>query len=277
MDPLLSALLVAAALTAVIGVALRAPALRRLSHWWAPAFRRARARAAQYQARVAESQQRFQDFAEASSDWFWEMGPDLRFTYMSERIRDVLGFDFAYPIGKRREDLSDLTLEPEHWARHLDDLRQHRAVRDFTYKLRLPDEQLRYISVSGKPIFGTDGRFLGYRGTGRDVTATVVSQQALEKQTQFVLTLFENLPFGLIHFDASMRCVAFNERVLELHDFPRGHFKLGDPLEKFVRFNASRGEYAPIGLDELMRDRMNVATMMEARQFERRRPDGRVI
>ena len=42
-----------------------------------------RAQAAAVQ--LALSEQRFRDFAEAAGDWFWETGPDHRFTFMSRR------------------------------------------------------------------------------------------------------------------------------------------------------------------------------------------------
>ena len=279
LDPLLSpALLVGIAIAlAALVLGLCLPGTRRLLRWWAPAFLRARARASQLEARMAESQQRFQDFAEASSDWFWEMGPDLHFTYMSERVRDVLGLDPAYLIGKRREDLSDLSLEPEHWARHLDDLRQRRPFRDFTYKLRLPDQRIRYISVSGKPIFGSRGQFLGYRGTGRDVTAAVLGEQALKTHTGFVLALIQKLPFGVTLFDANLNCVAFNDRFFELLQFPRDEFKLGDPLEKFVRVNVERGVYGTGDVEQLVRERVAIAASSGPQQYERQSPDGRII
>jgi PAS domain-containing protein len=39
---------------------------------------------------VRQSEQRFRDYAETASDWFWETGPDHVFTYISERL-DAFG------------------------------------------------------------------------------------------------------------------------------------------------------------------------------------------
>ena len=36
------------------------------------------------------------------------------------------------------------------------------------------------MSVSGKPVFDSKGAFLGYPGVGRDITALVETQQALQ-------------------------------------------------------------------------------------------------
>jgi len=45
-------------------------------------------------ARASEvSEARFRHFATVASDWFWETDANLRFTYFSERNREITGFD----------------------------------------------------------------------------------------------------------------------------------------------------------------------------------------
>ena len=41
---------------------------------------------------LKNSEERFKDFAESASDWFWEMDGGLRFTYMSSRNEEKAGF-----------------------------------------------------------------------------------------------------------------------------------------------------------------------------------------
>jgi class 3 adenylate cyclase len=43
----------------------------------------------------------------------------------------------------------------------------------------LPNEELRFIQISGKPVFGHDGTFQGYRGTGTDITELRLREQQL--------------------------------------------------------------------------------------------------
>src|SRR5258708_5333135 len=45
-------------------------------------------------------ERRFRDFAEAGSHWFWEMGPDLRFTWLSPNIRSYTGVAAEWYYGK---------------------------------------------------------------------------------------------------------------------------------------------------------------------------------
>jgi PAS domain S-box-containing protein len=125
---------------------------------------------------LRESEQRFRDYAETTSDWFWETGPDHRFTTFRGT---VAGIDVSSIWGATRWELAnDLEEEPEKWRTHRVALDAHLPFRGFTYELAHPDGVARYISTSGKPLFDRGGHFLGYRGTSADVTATVRAAQA---------------------------------------------------------------------------------------------------
>src|SRR5262245_54048997 len=67
---------------------------------------------------LQESEQRFRDYAETASDWFWATGPDHAFTYFSEQAG--FGRDWGTLIGKCRWDVAaDVASEPEHWRQHM--------------------------------------------------------------------------------------------------------------------------------------------------------------
>ena len=128
---------------------------------------------------LRESEHRFRDYAETASDWFWESGPDHRFTYLSDRIADF-GVIGTALVGQRRWDAAtDLEAAPEKWRLHFQALDWREQFRDFTYQIRMADGSLGYVSTSGKPIFDGAGAFLGYRGVGRNMTATVRAELAL--------------------------------------------------------------------------------------------------
>jgi PAS domain S-box-containing protein len=119
---------------------------------------------------LRESEQRFRDIAEIASDYFWEMGPDLRFTYFSDNVRRVYRTDPFTELGRTRWEVADTDADPEAWRQHREDLAARRPFRDFCYREVVPTGERKFIQVSGKPIFGEDGTFLGYRGTTTDIT-----------------------------------------------------------------------------------------------------------
>jgi PAS domain S-box-containing protein len=126
------------------------------------------------------SQQRFRDYAEMASDWFWETGSDHHFTRMSD-YPDSSGIDYERRLGKARWDFAtDVEEEPEKWRLHVATLEAHKPFRGFRYAITRADGAAAYIAVSGKPVFDSTGNFVGYRGVGSDVTAAVRMEQAEE-------------------------------------------------------------------------------------------------
>jgi PAS domain S-box-containing protein len=127
---------------------------------------------------LRESEQRFRDYAETASDWFWETGPDYRVTRVSEHLNAV-GIVPSRLTGVPRWDIAtDVESEPEKWRLHraIHDARQ--PFRDFVYSTVSEIGSPVYVRTSGKPFFDTKGTFLGYRGTGTDITATVRADHA---------------------------------------------------------------------------------------------------
>jgi PAS domain S-box-containing protein len=126
---------------------------------------------------LRESEQRFRDYAETASDWFWETGPDHRFNRFSEHTN--AGVVASDSIGKFRWDVaSDLETEPEKWRQHRATLDAHLPFRDLEYPTLNRQGTLMHIRVSGTPFFDSNGNFLGYRGVSTDVTATIRAEQA---------------------------------------------------------------------------------------------------
>jgi PAS domain S-box-containing protein len=169
---------------------------------------------------LRQSEQRFRDFAEIASDWFWEMDADLRFSYFSDRNREILGFDMASIIGKRRTDVTPENIDAQKWRDHLDDLEAHHPFKDFRYDIRPPGADHRHISISGKPFFGRDGRFLGYRGVGRDLTRDNAAETALKSNVSLLQATLDATADGILVSNLE-RCIqAYNQRFIEIFAVP---------------------------------------------------------
>jgi PAS domain S-box-containing protein len=144
---------------------------------------------------LRESEQRFRDFTESASDWYWETGPEHRFISVSDQL-NPLGMP-TRRIGTKRGDLAnDLEEEPEKWRRHMADLDAHKPFRDFRYRATSWDGSEVYIATSGKPLFDPQGRFLGYRGVASDLTAAVRAGQ-LEEALQEAKVVGDNIAHDL--------------------------------------------------------------------------------
>jgi PAS domain S-box-containing protein len=133
------------------------------------------------EANLRESEARCRDFALTSSDWFWETDEKHRFNYLSDHIR-AFGQDPQTRIGRTRTELAvDVVSEPAKWQEHLAVLDRHQPFRDFVYKRKIGDDPERVISIGGNPVFDEARRFLGYRGTARDITEKVLAERAVHE------------------------------------------------------------------------------------------------
>jgi PAS domain S-box-containing protein len=127
------------------------------------------------------SEGRFRDFAMTSSDWFWESNENHVVTYVSEGIR-AFGEDPLSFVGRKRiENAAPSDRKDEKWKPHLAALKRHEPFRNFVFTLKLSNHAGLTVSSSGKPFFDAGGRFLGYRGTGRDITAEARAKFNLEE------------------------------------------------------------------------------------------------
>ncbi|MBX9870624.1 MAG: EAL domain-containing protein [Burkholderiaceae bacterium] len=136
-------------------------------------------RSAEQHLRASEA--RFRDLTEMTSDWFWETDTEMRFTEVSGgglMLPTPAGHPDS-PLGKCRWELPVTGVTSEQWAEHRRQLEARQPFWDFTYQLRSRSGELRWCSVSGKPVY-EDGVFTGYRGTGSDITERKLTEQRIE-------------------------------------------------------------------------------------------------
>lgn len=123
--------------------------------------------------KLIESEARFRDFAEASADWFWESNEQ-------HKINVLIGG----PAGLNFYTLTDLAEACHSHSSNemLKTLQTHKRFSDFVVHFTDELGKLVYLRVSGKPLFELSGKFIGYRGVGRDVSEMV----ALNRKVEFL-------------------------------------------------------------------------------------------
>jgi PAS domain S-box-containing protein len=136
-------------------------------------------------AALRDNEARFRGFALTSSDWFWETDAKHRISYMSEGVATTgFGIRPSQMVGRTRMDLAaNADGEPEFWRRHMALLDRHEPFRDFTYNWT-NQGGVGTASISGDPLFDDGGNFLGYRGTGRDVTQQIRAERTMRESKE---------------------------------------------------------------------------------------------
>ena len=144
---------------------------------------------------LRDSEAKFRDFAETASDWFCEMGPDYKFTMLSE---NAFGSGAADRIGTACWNHAlDLETEPEKWRLLQETVFSRKPFRDFVYRGMSGDGSPMYVRASGKPLFDANGEFRGYRGTCTDVTEIMRAQEALRESERRLRSAIDGIA-GLV-------------------------------------------------------------------------------
>ncbi|WP_170245044.1 ATP-binding protein [Pararhodospirillum oryzae] len=163
---------------------------------------------------AAENAERLRDVAEAAQEWFWETGPDHRFTWFL--CSEILPDDGIRPwraLGMDRAALFDTEREsPERIESLQADLDAHRPFRDLTYWMRRLDGEgeARLLRSSGKPRFDARGRFLGYRGAATDITREAEVEARARRAETRLMDALNNMADGFVLWDAEDRLVLWN-------------------------------------------------------------------
>lgn len=169
------------------------------------------AREAQEAERLAQdSEARFRDIVEAASDWVWETDAEHRLTFISDRLRQLSGEEPSEVIGKTRFDLRLPGDQDPAWEYHRQILSRRQPFRDFEFVYLNADGERSWARIHGRPCFDAAGRFLGYRGTGRDVTAERADRRALKQSRALLRAVIDAVPAIVNVKDSASRYVVMN-------------------------------------------------------------------
>lgn len=117
------------------------------------------------------SEERFRRLTELSSDWYWEQDKHGEFIKIYGPVFEMLGIRVDGSSVKK-EDQGVIWNEAERKVLEAN-LAARKPFLDFVYSRKKADGTLQYLMVSGEPMFELSGRFIGYRGIGKDVTDTL--------------------------------------------------------------------------------------------------------
>ena len=163
------------------------------------------------------SEQRFRDIAEAASDWFWELGQDFGFTYVSTRFFEATGLNREEFVGHVNWLDRHVLVSDEAWHQHAQALKAHRPFRRFRFRTRCSDGQLHTFETTGRPVFDDEGRFQGYRGTGTDITSEIEAEQRASAAHARLVDAITSISEGFCLFDRDDKLVLCNEEYRGLY------------------------------------------------------------
>lgn len=187
------------------------------------------------QAALRKSKEEYRDLVEHISDWVWQIDADMRYTYASPKIRDLLGYAPEEVLGKRFTDLM-----PGYFVEWLDEnytaISEHQPFTLLENPMVHRDGSIVWVETSGEPVFDEQGGFRGYRGIDRNVTERKRAEEALRASEEQYKTLFDSSPLPMWVFCMdSLTLLAVNEAMLAHYGYARDELlgksvmMIGDP------------------------------------------------
>ena len=147
---------------------------------------------------LAEAERRYRTVADFTHDWeMWE-GTDGRLEYTSPACERITGYssDEIYDDpGLVQRIIFDADVE--RWRRHREEVKENPHLRDIQLRIRRKDGEVIWLEHACGPMYESDGRFLGYRSSNRDITVRKQLEEELLKREK--LELVGLLAGGIAH------------------------------------------------------------------------------
>jgi diguanylate cyclase (GGDEF)-like protein len=124
---------------------------------------------------------KFRQFATLASNWFWELDENLCYKYHSSHCQPLAGTDPESLVGQPRiVKLDGMVVDNDQLREHNRCLLAHEDV-DVVLTWTREDGKKIYSRILAKPQYHL-GRFCGYLGCGRDVSAAYELREMLQYQ-----------------------------------------------------------------------------------------------
>ena len=164
---------------------------------------------------LRKSEEKYRSLVESTSDWIWEIDKSGIYTYVSPKVKEILGYEPEELIGKLPLDFMPQD-EGKRVARLLKDIIESQEsflqlVNTNIHK----DGHYIVLETSGVPIFYSDGNLLGYRGVDRDITKRKQAEKALQESEGKYRSIMESMKDGAYICSQGFRIEYMNPAMID--------------------------------------------------------------
>lgn len=116
------------------------------------------------------SEERFRSLVESTSDWIWQVDADVKYTYVSPKVKDILGYTPDEVLGKSAFDLMPKDEADKNVSVFREIVGKRSAFYGFENWNVGKDGRLVLLEMNGVPVFDDRKQLIGYRGVSRNIT-----------------------------------------------------------------------------------------------------------
>ncbi|MCY7279736.1 MAG: EAL domain-containing protein, partial [Sphingomonas bacterium] len=207
------------------------------------------------------------EFENSGRGWFWETNSQGTLSYVSQQLADDFKTDPETLLGRQFTTLLSVDASPEGGIGEERTLGFHLSAR-FPFSeviVRAATNDDVHWSLSGNPVFDDNGRFMGFRGIGTDLTEQRRSEQEITRLARFdSLTSLPNRAMMRQTLDEALRNAARRQKgcalfLIDLDRFKNVNDTLGHPIgdallrqvaERLKLVMGNHGQVGRLGGDE---------------------------
>jgi PAS domain S-box-containing protein len=170
--------------------------------------------------RLRISEEKFKDISLTSGDMIFELDKDMRFTYVSGKVREVTGLAETDLLGKKPYDFID----DEESARIkplIEEAIRSKTIFDTVLHIKRDDEDF-YRHIISTPILSdVTGEFIGARGTYRDITKRKKLEKIFDEQVWLFQAAIDSITDkAVVITDKGNKVLNWNRTYQELVGYP---------------------------------------------------------
>lgn len=123
---------------------------------------------------IAESEQKFQQFATTASDWLWEAGANTELNFINIVTEQFNSLDYDH---WKNKELLDIISLPDNKKQLIEDLwAQRKPFGPIEAEIRNGVIDIIHVEIRGTPNYNPQHQFVGYRGTMSDITQRKIAE-----------------------------------------------------------------------------------------------------
>jgi PAS domain S-box-containing protein len=141
----------------------------------------------QHEHSLSVAEEKYRTVANYTNDWESWLGPDGNFVYMSPSCFEITGYSEDEFLSNPDLYLSITHPEDSGMIKKHFDAKLKRKINDcsFDYRIINRDGEVRWMAHKCQPVYNSDGKWIGQRGSNRDITERKRAESLLiESQTQ---------------------------------------------------------------------------------------------
>ncbi len=168
-------------------------------------------------AALIESQKRFRDLVENSSDLIWEIDQNGNYIYVNPQFQTLLGYAPDKMLKHSIYDFLDQDYAQQITPLYQELISRQQPFKHLTVKFRKANDQLLITESSGVPFMDSQGVFQGFRGVTRDVTERRRAEEALLISEENLAKAQELTHLGSWEWDIERDSIFWSEEMFRIY------------------------------------------------------------